>query len=145
MNIKTINNFNNRYSMGRRKEVKLMPSKEERTRKLLDKTLEAMAQDVKDRVPEKGKFGRTYVYFDIPETSNSAMLYVEPNPIQPVESRILSVGVHHQQRDRLISNDLLEGSNKDIIGYLEDERNQSPTQDIIKKLSQKTDDYYSSL
>lgn len=112
---------------------------------LVAKTMEFLSDRTEKEIPENGLFRKIFVAFDVPKTKNEALLLLEMDGEKPRTQRRLSVGVHHQNADRLTSNYLLKGTKKEIIEYLNNKDNKKEIIDAVKKLSDKTDDYYSSL
>lgn len=112
---------------------------------LVSKTREFLADRTEKEIPENGLFRKIFVAFDVPETNNEALLLLEMDGEEPRTQRRLSIGVHHKNADRLTSNYVLKGTKKEIIEYLKDFSNQQFIIDTVKDLSDKTDEYYSSL
>ncbi|MCD7780279.1 MAG: hypothetical protein LUH05_06360 [Candidatus Gastranaerophilales bacterium] len=140
--------INNQYQAsfaGINKDNPIMLSKEEQMPLLIKKGAEILNQNAERQVPENGKFNRVFVAFDIPETQNEAIISIEHDELNPKESRRLSVGVHHNNKDRLFSNYILKGTKKEILSYLNNTDNHKEILDSVNNLSQKTDEYYSSL
>lgn len=111
---------------------------------LVAKTMEFLSDRTDKEIPENGLFRKIFVAFDVPKTNNEAMLILEMDNEDPRTQRRLSVGVHHQNADRLTSNYLSKGTKQEIINYLNNKENQAEITESVKKLSDKTDDYYSS-
>lgn len=122
-----------------------MQEKESSMGNLVSKTREFLADRTEKEIPENGLFRKIFVAFDVPNTNNEAMLVLEMDGEEPRTQRRLSVGVHHKNADRLTSNYLLKGTKEEIISYLNDSSNQQDIINLVNDLSQKTDDYYSSL
>lgn len=112
---------------------------------LVLKTREFLADRTEKEIPENGLFRKIFVAFDVPDTNNEALLLIEMDGEEPRTQRRLSIGVHHRNADRLTSNYVLKGTKKEIIEYLKDFSNQQFIIDTVKDLSDKTDEYYSSL
>lgn len=138
-------NKNNSILFKGGKDETTLSDKKTKMNKLVPKTKEVLSEIAKREVPENGSFQKVFVFFDIPETSNRAMLYIEPDATDSKTKRTLSVGVHHKDRDRLTSNFLVNGSNEDIQKFLADETNSAQIIEAINTLSEKTDNFYSSL
>ena len=82
----------------------------------------------------------------IPESQNQGLIAVEESSKDSKNLRNLLLGVRHKDRDRLASVYLLQNCPKaEIIKFLNDNSNIQDIIDTINKLSDETDDYYSSL
>lgn len=127
------------------KDKSVMLNKDEKMKILVPTTKEVLTDIAEKEVPENGQFRKVFVSFDIPNSTNEAKLIIEQDETEPKTQRRLSVGVHHQNSDRLISNYLLKGTKKEIIDFLKDDNNNQEIIDAVNILSSKTDDYYSSL
>ncbi len=120
--------------------------KEARMNILIPKSQEAFAQIVSAQVPENGSFRNVFVTLGLPESQNEAILSVEQSSKAPKTLRNLLLGVKHQDRDRLFSVYLKQNCSKDeILKYLNDKSNNDLIKKTIQELSDKTDDYYSTL
>ncbi len=105
-----------------------------------------LLSDISERqVPENGQFKSVSIDYNIPDSTNMAKVTIECDKEYPKTQRRISVGVHHQDRDRLISNYMFKGTKKEVLAYLTDEKNQTEFFNTIKKLSEKTDEYYENL
>ena len=141
------NNFNNyKTSFGKveKKEAKMF-DKNEAMNVLIESCKEGLCNAAELKVPENGIFGKVSVAFVIPETNNKGLFYITHSSENPKDQRILSVGVHHKNSDRMISNILLKGTKEEILAYLKSEENTQLLMDVVEHLSNKTDEYYSSL
>ena len=78
-------------------------------------------------------------------SDNKGLFYITHSAENPKDQRVLSVGVHHKNSDRMTSNILLKGTKEEILAYLKSEENTQTLIDTINHLSDKTDEYYSSL
>lgn len=142
------NNNNNGYVnsfSGSNEGKPIMRTKEEKIKMLIPVCKQVLSDIAEREVPENGKFLKVYVDFPIPETMNEGILTIEHDEKDPKNLRRLSLGVHHQSKDRLFSNHLLTGTKKEIIDYLKDSSNQDKLIEFVSSLSDKNDEYYSSL
>ena len=96
-------------------------------------------------VPENGKFSEVAISFDIPQTNNEAIISIVHDAIEPKNLRCINIGVHHQNSDRMASVYLKTGTKNELKEYLNNEDCESKILSYVRELSQKTDDYYSSL
>lgn len=141
------NNYNN-YSasfFGVRKETGKMPDKETVLNKIVTKSNEMIASAAEKQVPENGKFTPLTISYNIPDSMNMAKITIECDENEPKTTRRVSVGVHHQNADRLISNYIFKGDKSKVIEYLNNADNSSEFIKTIKELSEKTDNYYNNL
>ncbi|MBQ4122731.1 hypothetical protein IJD44_03285 [bacterium] len=138
------NNYKTSFNGIDKKETK-MTEKNEDMKFLLNACKEGLHNAAELKVPENGQFGRVSVGFVIPDSNNKGLLYITHSEENPKTQRLLSVGVHHKNSDRVISNLLLDGNKQEILEYLKSEENTQSIVDIINGLSDKTDEFYSSL
>lgn len=141
---KNQNNYNTSFS-GIRKDKPVMLDKAAKMNILVPKSKEVLSDIAQREVPENGQFKKVFVSFKVPETQNEALITIEHDSKEPKTQRILSVGVHHQNSDRLVSNFLLKGTKKEILDYLKDDKNNQDIINYINHLSGKVDESYSSL
>ena len=139
-----INNKNTIFNQVQKGKPKVYSDKE-KTDILVSKSRQILAQKTEKEVPENGQFRKIFVAFDVPNTQNEAVLSIEHDLKNPKIQRRLFIGVHHQNRDRLFSNMLLRGTKQEIIDYLNSEDNQELVKTLTAHLSDKVDEYYSSL
>ncbi len=145
--IRLNNNFGNYAASfcGVRKGSDTMPDKDTVLKKIVTTSNGLLAEAACRQVPENNKFVPVSIDYKLPSSQNRAKVTVEYDNITPENQRRISVGVYHQNRDRVISNYLYKGTKNEVIEYLKDEKNQQAFIDAIKTLSDKTDEYYSSL
>lgn len=122
-----------------------MLSKDEKMQILVPKGSDLLMQRVEREVPENGKFKKISVSFDIPDTQNKAQFFIEADAKDYKDKRILSIGVHHQNSDRVVSNYMFKGTKQEIIDYLKDSKNFPEFTQTVNELSTAVDDYYASL
>lgn len=141
------NNYNNCSASfsGVRKETGKMPDKETVLNKIVTTSNGMLASAAEKQVPENGKFKPITIEYKIPDTVNMAKITIECDENEPKATRRLSVGVHHQNADRLISNYVFKGDKNQVIEYLNNADNAPDFVNTIKELSEKTDDYYNNL
>jgi len=141
------NDYNNRVSSfgGKRKDITAMTGKENILKERASKCNKMLANLSERSVPENNKFQPVSVDYNLPDSQNMAKVTVECDYENPANQRRVSVGVHHKDRDRLISNYLFKGTKQEVINFLKDEKNQQQFVDSIKTLSAKTDEYYDKL
>ena len=141
-----VNNNIQNYSINFGKTDRQMePSKDEKLTFVLEKCKEILFDASQRRMPENGKFSKFSIGFKVPETDNQGVLIVDFDANNPKDSRILSLGVHHKNSDRLISNILKTGTKQEILEYLNCNDNLAELIKTTNHLSDKTDEYYSSL
>ena len=141
------NNYNN-YSAsfsGVRKEMGKMPDKDTVLKKIVTTSNGMLASAAEKQLPENGKFKPITIEYKIPDTMNMAKIGIEYDENEPKSMRRLTVGVHHQNADRLISNYVFKGDKNQVIEYLNNADNAPDFVNTIKELSEKTDNYYSNL
>ncbi|MCD7740426.1 MAG: hypothetical protein LUH11_03660 [Candidatus Gastranaerophilales bacterium] len=143
--IKINNQYHTSFSGINKDKRTLMLSKEEQMPILIEKGAGVLNEKAQLQVPENGKFNRIFVAFNIPETPNEAVFTIEHDELNPKNSRRLSIGVHHNNMDRLFSNYVLKGTKQEILDYLKNKDNYKDILEIVNNLSEKTDEYYSSL
>ena len=112
---------------------------------LMSKCKELLVEKGERQIPENGKFLKFSIGFEIPNSDNMGMFVVDYDPDEPKDKRILSVGVHHKNSDRLTSNIIAIGTKKEILEYLKTDNNTQSLVDIVDNLSEKTSEYYNSL
>ena len=121
-------------------------SKEEKMNLLVPKSKEFFSDMVSREVPENGLFRNVFITLTLPESQNKALLSVEQSSKDPKTLRNLLLGVKHKDRDRLTSVYLKQNCSKaEILKYLNDKSNDDDIKKTIQELSDKTDDYYSTL
>lgn len=138
------NNYNKPFS-GTNKDKPVMLDKEEKMKILTSKTKEVLSQAAEREVPENGRFSRVFVTFSVPESDNKAVFSIIHDDVDYKDKRQLSICVHRQNSDRMFSNFIMKGTKKEIIEFLNDERNNEELKQIVEHLSVKADDYYSDL
>ncbi len=138
------NNYNTPFS-GTNKDKPVMLDKEEKMKILTSKTKEVLSQAAEREVPENGRFSRVFVTFSVPESDNKAVFSIIHDDVDYKDKRQLSICVHRQNSDRMFSNFIMKGTKKEIIEFLNDERNNEELKQIVEHLSVKADDYYSDL
>ena len=138
------NNYNKPFS-GTNKDKPVMLDKEEKMKILTAKTKEVLSQAAEREVPENGRFSRVFVTFSVPESDNKAVFSIIHDDVDYKDKRQLSICVHRQNSDRMFSNFIMKGTKKEIIEFLNDERNNEELKQIVEHLSVKADDYYSDL
>ena len=141
------NNFNNYKTSfnGITKKEQDMSEHNEDMTLLMNGCKEFLHKEAERKVPENGIFGKVSVEFVIPDSSNEGLFYINHSAENPKDQRVLSVGVHHKNSDRMTSNILLKGTKEEILSYLKSEENTQTLIDTVEHLSNKTDEYYSSL
>lgn len=145
MNINNnFNNYNTSFNGIEKKEQKMFDMNEAMT-VLMNACKDGLCNAAERKVPENGIFGKVSVAFTIPKSDNKGLLYITHNGENPKTQRVLSVGVHHKNSDRMISNILAEGTKEEILSYLKSGENTQELIDIVNHLSDKTNEYYSSL
>ena len=141
------NNFNNyktSFNGVEPKETKMF-DKNKAMNVLMTTCKEELFKSSERKVPENGIFGKVSIAFVIPKSNNKGLFYITHSAENPKEQRVLSVGVHHKNSDRMTSNILLQGTKEEILAYLKSEQNTQTIIDTVNHLSDKTDEYYSSL
>ena len=112
---------------------------------LMTKCKEELSSISELQLPENGKFLRLSLGFEIPQSDNMGMFIVDYDPDEPRNKRILSVGVHHKNSDRMVSNIVVNGTKKEILEYIKSQENTQELVDLVDELSKKTDDFHNSL
>ena len=143
-----INNYFNQSNINFSKTDKgstKMYTYDEKMNILVPKTKEILADSAEKQVPENGLFRKVFVSFDVPDSDNTAILGIEYDEGEHKTQRRLFVGVHHNNSDRLTRNYLLKGNKEEILAFLKDPSNKEDIIKTVNHLSQKTNEYYSSL
>lgn len=141
------NNFNNykaSFSGIEKKENKMF-DKNKAMNILMTSCKEGLYNAAERKVPQNGIFSKISVAFEIPKSNNEGLLYITHSAEDPKTQRVLSVGVHHKNSDRMISNILLKGTKEEILANLSSKENTQELVNIVNHLSDKTDEYYASL
>jgi len=148
--VKFNNNFN-KYDnkipsfTGERKDIQSMPDEETVLKERTAQNNEMLANLSERSVPENNKFSPITVEYNLPNSRNMARVTVEYDEQMPATQRRITVGVHHKDRDRLISNYLYKGTKQEVINFLKNEKNTLRFIESIKALSAATDKYYENL
>ena len=145
-----MNNINNNHQyqskyQGLSKGKIAMLSKEEKMQILIPKGTDFLMQRIEKEVPENGKFKKLSVSFDIPDTQNKAQFIVEADGKDFKDQRRVSIGVHHKNSDRVISNYMFKGTKQEVLAYLNNPENFEDFTKTVNELSTAVDDYYASL
>ncbi len=148
--INGFNNINNNKpitSNNDRNAEKAAPTKEFILQSLTQKAMEVMHKSIEEDVPDNAPITKNVmVKFEIPETNNICLISVENSSEDKNTQRDFIIGVRHKQRDKVISNIVLQDkTKKELFEFLEDINNQETIINTINHLSAKTDDYYNSL
>lgn len=138
------NNYKTSFNGVEKKETKMF-DKNRAMNVLVTTCKEELHKSAERKVPENGIFGKVSIAFGIPKSDNKGLFYITHSAENPKDQRVLSVGVHHKNSDRMTSNILLTGTKKEILEYLKSEENTQALIDTVNHLSDKTDEYYSSL
>ncbi len=136
------NNKCNFVAFGTNKKVEGMQNKPEAINELTNKLRDILSQRAEREVPQNGKFSPVSVSFTVPDTQNKAKVAIEPDFINPKNSRRLSVASYRIGSDRLISSYIFKGTKQEIIDYLHNSESQDRIIKIIKHLSDSVDEYY---
>ena len=139
------NNYNNQPIFFGNKKKEVPMTNEEKMQVIMAKGREELCDMTEREVPENGDFKKVVIAFLIPDSNNEAEVSVESDKNNFKTQRYLSVGVHHKSRDRLLSKYILNGTKKEILDYLNDDKNQTEIIEKIQELSKKVDNYYNSL
>lgn len=97
-----------------------MTSHEEDMNLLIHAIAEALAENIRKRVPVQGSFEKIAVRYRYPETEVRGLLMVEEDLLQQ-DNRRLTAAMFFLEDDRMISNYLMKGSNQEILDYLHSE------------------------
>ncbi len=109
---------------------------------LIPEVHKCLAEVAERRVPENGIFTRLEANFPIPESTYMAALNIFSAAGETKDQRILSIGVHHPNSDKMFTNYLIKGTKKEILDYLKDSRNQKEVIESVFHLEQKAKEYY---
>ncbi len=141
------NNYNNyANSLGKlNKGDIVMENNEQVFKKIVNTSNEMLANLAERLVPENGKFNSVAIDYKLPKSNNMAKVMIECDLEDPKTQRRISVGVHHKDRDRLISNYICKGTKKEVLDYLKAEENKQTFFDTINELSAKTNEYYDNI
>ena len=154
--MKGIDNFNNDKKISpsvkpSTKEVELDP--ELQIKNLVKNSAEFFAQEGELLVPENGKFKTVTFSCNIPRTNNIFRYAIECDTKEPKDKRILSIGVHHKNSDRLqekAKNNFLtfiniETGKVNVIYRLKDKKNYPEMCRALRSLSDKTDEFHNGI
>ena len=81
----------------------------------------------------------------MPCTNNLGVLEIGYDSKDPINKRYLSVGVHHKNSDRMEFSLIMTGTKQEILDRLKSKDDVEELAQTVKELSDRTDDYYSSL
>ena len=139
------NNYNSQTFGTNRTEKKMELTKEEKTKQLVEYSIDLLLDMAEREVPENGSFKKVRVIFELPHTNNEGMIIIEPDEKDIKTGRYITTAAKHQHADRLISNYMFKGTKNDVMEYLKVPENRAKVIESINTLSDKTDEYYSSL
>lgn len=122
-----------------------MKSRDDLLKRIVPSSSKSFSEFIISKVPENGKFQPFSFSYVIPGTTNKVKMTVEYDGQDPKTQRRLSVGVHHKDRDRLTSEYILKGTKKEIMSYLQDDKNYDFLRKTINELCDQTEAYYNSL
>ena len=145
MDIKNNGIYNNSF-LGVNKgndKMTLTPSEENFKKVVVPKVHEFFSDMVEKQVPENGLFRKITLSFEVPDTNNVGVYSIEYDHKNPKVQRYLTLGVHHKNSDRLVSNIVLKGTKQDILDYIKNSENQTKTIEMSRELSDKVDEFYS--
>ena len=143
MEINGFNNYNNSFSgINKGNGTVVSQEKKDKFQNVLMPNLCKAYYDLAEKeVSEYGFFGKVYAEFPIPETINKGQLYITPDTKDRTQ-RYLSIGVHHPNSDRMVSNFLLKGTKKEILDYIKDSKNYDEIINSAFNLSKEVDEFY---
>ena len=145
MDIKNNGIYNNSF-LGVNKsndKMTLTPNEENFKKVVVPKVHEFFSDMVEKQVPENGLFRKITLSFEVPDTNNIGVYSIEYDHKNPKVQRYLTLGVHHKNSDRLVSNIILKGTKQEILDYIKSHENQTKTIEMSKELSDKVDEFYS--
>lgn len=137
-----INNFTNKTSTLSKKERLSKMTDEEKITMFSRNAAKLLAKKVEYEVPENGQFGKCILSFDIPGTQNVACYKVEHDILEPKDQRCFSICAYRNGNDRLTSQQLIKGTKKEILEFLQDENNFQLFKDTLVDVSDSTDEYF---
>lgn len=143
-----VNNFNvyNKSFSGSNMDKKEPPlTVEQMNNVVMPKCREILIENGERRIPEIGPFSKFSLQFNVPGAPQYEGTLIVDFDTQDVKKRILQVGVHHQNSDRLFSHMLINGTKKELLDYLKNDDNQKDIIDSVQALSKEADKYYSKL
>ena len=144
-----INNFDNSSNAisfnGVKKQEGVNLSRNEVMKNLVGDANDIFVEEIKQYVPENGKFRPVTFECNIPGTQNIFFYKVEYDSKNHQTGRRFSVNVRHQNSDRLLSTYITKGTKAEIMEFLKDKNNHEKIIETMQKLSDSTDDYYNSL
>jgi len=109
---------------------------------MIGKCQEILYSRSEREVPENGQFSRIGAVFKIPDTSNEAVLSFIYDETNPKTQRLFTVGVHHQNSDKITSEILKNGTKQEIRDYLNNPENTDEIKKSVIRLSEYVDKYY---
>ena len=143
-----VNNNKQNYTLNFKaltKEQIMELPQEERIKNMVIKAKDAIYDYSLRGLPENGKFKDYSIAFSVPCTNNLGVLEIGYDSKDPVNKRYLSVGVHHKNSDRMEFSLIMTGTKQEILDRLKSKDDVEELAQVVKELSDRTDDYYSSL
>ena len=139
----TMNNFTNKASTISKEERLSKMTNEEKIYEFAPNAAKLLAKKAEYEVPENGQFGKCAISFNIPGTQNTAYYLVEHDILEPKDQRRFSIGAVRNGSDRMTSVQLIKGTKKEILEFLQDDKNAQLFRDTLVKVSNSTDEHFS--
>lgn len=117
-----------------------MPTNKIQVTLLLRTAMVAVSKRLKKGIPETGTFEKESVSYQLLNSKYNISLAVEPDAINP-DSRCLTANVFRSDDDRVVTNYLANGSNKELINYLKNSDELSKLTDTFLHLLEKAEDF----
>ena len=143
-----VNNDKQNYSMNFKsltKEQIMQLPQEERIKNMVIRAKEAIYEYSLRGLPENGKFKNYSIAFNIPCTNNLGRLEIGYDSQDPTNKRYMSIGVHHKNSDRMEFDLVMIGTKQEILDRLKSKDDVEEVAQVVKELSDRTDEYYSNL
>ncbi len=137
-------NFNNNINQLSFKGDTNNMSKDEQIIDYTHKCVNFLYDIAQREVPENGIFSKVYAGYNVPESNNQVIFYIEYNENNPKDLRRLVASCHHKNSDRLFYQNMFEGTKSQILDFIDEPDNFKYFLDSAKHVSNTVDEYYSS-
>mgnify|MGYP004574361519 CR=1 FL=1 len=141
MNIPKYNNGRNNFMGNINKPNSELSSEEIRDKRAVN-CAKKLSIDYVNIVPENGDFAPRRFSFDIPDTQNESIYTLEVDKNNPKDQRIFSIGASRKGSDMLVSCVLCNGTKKEIIDFLKDDKNNELFKKVVQETSDAIDDKF---
>lgn len=113
---------------------------------LTDRATELFLGRIENEVPENGKFSNLSVFWNIPNTQNHGIVFIEADELNPKDSRRIGVASRRRQgSDRLVTSYIFKGTKKEAIEFVKSDEAKQKIKKTAFELSDKIDTIISDL